>query len=165
MPEEAAFLGNIEISGIKPRPAGEANIVVEISVDVNGILRCKAKIDDIIKDITLQLKSESSSEITHLGKDEKRVLRWKKAINKIKDTQKKAKLLVLLGKYPNEIDSKTIRKEIKDAFNIQEWTEYLDTVTLDDDKKVLKHMIYNYPEHYSESDVNDFISEIQQRES
>lgn len=165
LPEEAAFLGNIEISGIKPRPAGEANIVVEISVDVNGILRCKAKIDDIMKDITLQLKSESSSEITHLGKDEKRVLRWKKAINKIKDTQKKAKLLVLLGKYPNEIDSKTIRKEIKDAFNIQEWTEYLDTVTLDDDKKVLKHMIYNYPEHYSESDVNDFISEIQQRES
>lgn len=157
LPEEAAFLGKIEITGLKPRPAGEANILVEISVDVNGVLRCKAKIDDIERDITLKLKSESSVEPVALGRNEKRVLRWKKAAAKIKDLDKRNHVLSLVEGYPDTVSGKVIRDAIRDAYNVQGWKQVINKLPLDDDKKQLKCMIGGYPGEYSELQINDFI--------
>ena len=83
IPEEAAYLGNITITGIDSKPAGEPNISVDVSVDVNGVLRCKTIVDNFSRDITLELKSDVHAKT--LTREEKRIIKWRNGISEIKD--------------------------------------------------------------------------------
>ena len=155
LPEEAAYLGNIEINDIAPKPAGEPNIIVNVSVDVNGVLRCKTTVDNISKDITLQLKSDVSTKT--LSRDDKRIAKWRSIINKLTDDDTKKELSKLLGKYPKSVNAKTIRSRIKEAVNRQEWAKDLAKLNLYSNKEQLKLLINRYPDSVNEDVINNFI--------
>lgn len=155
LPEEAAYLGSIEIKDIAPKPAGEPNIIVNVSVDVNGILRCKTVVDNVSKDITLQLKSDVSTKT--LSRDDKRMTKWKIIINKLTNKSVRDDLLKLLSGYPESVDAKEVRSRIKIAVNMQEWEQTLNKLGLDSNKKKLKSLIKNYPDSINEDVINNFI--------
>lgn len=162
LPEEAAYLGNIVIDGIEAKPAGEPNISVDVSVDVNGILRCKTVVDHFSRDITLALKSDVQQKT--LSREDKRILKWKNSIKRIKDNNKKAELENLLALYPEHVDAKTIRSSIKDAMNLEEWQEILTKMTLQEHKDGLTSMLAKYPSDCSEEEIRTYIENVRVQE-
>ena len=157
IPEEAAYLGNITITGITPKPAGEPDISVDVSVDVNGILRCKTVVDSFSKDITLELKSDAPQKT--LSREEKRVIKWRNGINVIKNKARREELERMLEQYPKYVDAKTIRNAMKSAINLDEWESALAKITIEPYKTTLKEMIAEYPSKKSEEEINEYVSE------
>ena len=157
IPEEAAYLGNITITGITPKPAGEPDISVDVSVDVNGILRCKTVVDSFSKDITLELKSDAPQKT--LSREEKRVIKWRNGINVIKNRARREELERMLEQYPKYVDAKTIRNAMKSAINLDEWESALAKITIEPYKSTLKEMIAEYPSKKSEEEINEYVSE------
>jgi len=157
IPEEAAYLGNITITGIEPKPAGEPDISVDVSVDVNGILRCKTVVDSFSRDITLELNSDAPQKT--LSREEKRVIKWRNGISAIKNKERREALESLLEKYPKYIDAKAIRSAIKDAVNLDAWEVTLAKLTLEPYKSTLKEMLVEYPDKKSEEEINTYVSE------
>lgn len=157
IPEEAAYLGNITITGIEPKPAGEPDISVDVSVDVNGILRCKTVVDSFSRDITLELNSDAPQKT--LSREEKRIIKWRNGISAIKNKERREALESLLEKYPKYIDAKAIRSAIKDAVNLDGWETTLAKLTLEPYKSTLKEMLVEYPDKKSEEEINTYVSE------
>lgn len=162
IPEEAAYLGNITITGIDPKPAGEPNISVDVSVDVNGVLRCKTVVDSFSRDITLELKSDAHAKT--LTREEKRIIKWRNGISEIKDKARREQLEKMLEQYPKYIDAKTIRNAMKEAINLDGWETTLAKLTLEPYKSVLKEMIAEYPNKKSEEEINEYVSEALNKE-
>ena len=150
-------MGNITITGIEPKPAGEPDISVDVSVDVNGILRCKTVVDSFSRDITLELNSDAPQKT--LSREEKRVIKWRNGISAIKNKERREALESLLEKYPKYIDAKTIRNAIKDAVNLDAWEATLTKLTLEPYKSTLKEMLAEYPDKKSEEEINTYVSE------
>lgn len=157
IPEEAAYLGNITITGIEPKPAGEPDISVDVSVDVNGILRCKTVVDSFSRDITLELNSDAPQKT--LSREEKRIIKWRNGISAIKNKERREALESLLEKYPKYIDAKAIRSAIKDAVNLDGWETTIAKLTLEPYKSTLKEMLAEYPDKKGEEEINTYVSE------
>lgn len=157
IPEEAAYLGNITITGIEPKPAGEPNISVDVSVDVNGILRCKTVVDSFSRDITLELKSDVHAKT--LTREEKRIIKWRNGINEIKNDSRRKELESLLEQYPKYVNAKTIRNAMKEAINLDGWESALAKITLEPYKSKLKEMLKGYPATVTEEEISFYVSE------
>ena len=56
--DEANYIGEIEVTGIPPRPAGEVSVTVSLSLDINGILKAEARIQAGYNAITTRIEYE-----------------------------------------------------------------------------------------------------------
>ena len=110
-PEECVSLGKLAITGIEPRPAGDANLGISISITADNVLSCKARVDGIIKELKLSLAGEAKA--VQLTRAQKNVINWKALAKGRKD---EAELLKKIEEYAKTED-KSLRAEIVAALS------------------------------------------------
>lgn len=77
-PTECAMLGTLVIEGLAPKPAGEPEVIVNVTVNASSILELSATVDGIHQSIRLNLSG--ANQATHkLNKDEKAIARIRRA--------------------------------------------------------------------------------------
>lgn len=108
IPENCLEIGTIRIDNIRKAPKGEVKVGISLTINADSILKCKTVVDDIYKEIELDLNSiESKKELT---KEEKFLLRCKRAAESMdKETRK-----TLLEMIENNIDIKIIKDFMKE---------------------------------------------------
>lgn len=97
--DDCVPLGTIRLTGIKPRPAGEPNLAVTISISADRQLKCTAVVDGISKDIVLDLTGDVTNSKT-LTRDEKLIKRWRATAEKL-DPEDREQLISLIDQYPS----------------------------------------------------------------
>ena len=100
IPEECDVLCNLLIDGIKPAPAGEPDLSITLSINVDGILKCTAKIDDITKEIEISINGKSNTK--SVSKEEKMIKRWRNFAEQLGETEKN-ELLNMIDMYPDKV--------------------------------------------------------------
>lgn len=162
---DAAYLGNLEITGIKERPAGEVDVVVTTSIDLNGILRCSASVDGVTKKVELKLKSEVSQETSSEpeSRENRRIHRWRLAANRLKDSNARERIIGMLNGYPDEVSSDEIRNAISIALDKEEWGKTAKTLTVLENRANLLRLIENYDGSEKEK-IEDLIKVYQEEE-
>lgn len=116
--KECISLGRLEITGIKKKPAGEPVLSVIVSISADRLMKCKASIDGIEKELKLNLAGEATGETVKLSKVEKRALRWKNAASKVKDDSVREKLHSLIDNYEKS-PSDSVKYEIEQLIRSQ----------------------------------------------
>ena len=99
-PEECAFLGTLEFTGITKAPAGAPDLLMVLTVNVDCILTCKGVIDGVEKELTLNLDTSSDVSQKKDQIQDKNVIRWRRFAAGL-STDKKAELLRLIEEYQN----------------------------------------------------------------
>lgn len=115
VPEECDVLCNLSIDGIKPAPAGEPDLAITLSINVDGILKCTAKIDDITKEIEVSTNGKGKTEKT--SKEEKIIRRWRAFADQLNDKEKD-ELLKLIDLYPEKASKSLIVSYIQSHRNV-----------------------------------------------
>lgn len=116
--KECISLGKLVIDGIAPKPAGEPSLSLTISVSADRLMKCKASVDGIEKELELNLAGEVSQDAQKLSRHEKNILRWKSTINKFTDEAERIRLLQLVDDYEKCV-SETVKAEIVDGIREQ----------------------------------------------
>lgn len=95
IPEECSELGMLTIENKEMGPAGTVGVIVKLSVDSNGLLKCYAKVGEHFKEITLQniLGRQNS---TQLNLREKKLVKWTTFVNKMEEGSQKEQLSRML---------------------------------------------------------------------
>lgn len=111
--DECVPLGSLRIDDIEPRPAGEAELQVIVSITANRLMKCMAKIDGIEKELTLDLSGDLGERtgVTR-SRDEKILARLKRA-GILMGEEKRAALEGLLNDYESGDGSVSI-EDIKE---------------------------------------------------
>lgn len=107
-PEECTYLGHLIIDNLEPKPAGEAQIVVNLSVNANGLLKVSVSIDDKVKEVTLTNLFASKDEkkpTNPINKNNRKLNRWRAFANSLSDP---SELNELLDKFENGEISQSI---------------------------------------------------------
>lgn len=127
-PEECVELGSVYFDEIEPRPAGVPNLILKLTVNVDGLLICEASIDGVHK--TLELRLGGNGKAKELTKDEKNYIRFKKMAEKISNADFAAKYNSLLDIYQRVCNSGD-EKAKSEAINtlMKTYREYLDNET------------------------------------
>lgn len=101
--EECIELGSLEITDIKPKKAGEPNLIVTIAVSADSIMTCSASVDGIKQTLTLNLAGEvdTQQQASVLTRAQKSIIKWKAIAEKCDDESAKTKLLSLISDYEN----------------------------------------------------------------
>lgn len=114
--EECTFLGTLKIDNIPKGPAGTVPILVKLTVNAEGLLKCAVKVGDIFEEKTLvnlfagtiEKKEPSKEGIT---KDltpiqARKYNRWKRFASTTKDAEVGKLLLTLLEEYVNDNENR-----------------------------------------------------------
>lgn len=73
--DECVSLGKLVLTGIQPRPAGEATLSVTISINADRLMTCIAMIDGRKEEITIDLSGDTSNKAVNKDDKQIRVLR------------------------------------------------------------------------------------------
>lgn len=73
--DECVSLGKLVLTGIQPRPAGEATLSVTISINADRLMTCIATIDGRKEEITIDLSGDTSNKTVNKDDKQIRVLR------------------------------------------------------------------------------------------
>ena len=97
--EECTYLGNLIINNIPRKPAGEVSVIVNLSINAQGILKCTVNVDGkkYEKELVNLLKGEITNKKAEGPKDRK-VLRWLTFADSL-DEDNKLKLKRLIDEY------------------------------------------------------------------
>lgn len=113
-PEECTYLGHLVIGNLEPKPAGEAKIIVNLSVNANGLLKVSVSIDDKLKEVTLTNLFASKDKIEKpksINKNSRKLNRWREFA---KSLDNPSELNSLLDKFEKgEVDQNVIINYIK----------------------------------------------------
>lgn len=113
-PEECTYLGHLVIDNLEPKPAGEAKIIVNLSVNANGLLKVSVSIDDKLKEVTLTNLFASKDKIENpksINKNSRKLNRWREFA---KSLDNPSELNSLLDKFEKgEVDQNVIINYIK----------------------------------------------------
>ena len=97
--EECTYLGNLIINNIPKRPAGGVSVIVNLSINAQGILKCTVNVEGKVyeKELVNLLKGEVTDKKDNAPKDRK-VLRWLTFADSL-DEDNKLKLKRLIDEY------------------------------------------------------------------
>lgn len=109
--ESCVHLGTLKISGIAPKPAGEPDLAVTLSVSADRQLKCSASVDGITKELTLDLTGDMTNSKA-LTTDEKLIARWKATAAKMEEDLR-TQLYALIEQYP-AVSKETIMNFIRE---------------------------------------------------
>lgn len=108
-PEECVELGGIAISGIKKAPKGVPDLGIQLTINADCMLTCKAAIDGVFKEVKLNLNSVDRKK--SLAEDP-RILRWHRSIKKLPEDVRE-EIEGMLEKYPSVYSAKDIGDAIR----------------------------------------------------
>lgn len=127
-PEECVELGSVYFDEIEPRPAGVPNLVLKLTVNVDGLLTCEASIDGVVK--TLELKLGGNGKAKELSKDEKNIIRFSKMAEKITNPEFAQNFNNLLDSYKKACEAADEAYKSKIVSTLMKtYREYLDNET------------------------------------
>ena len=109
-PEECIELGKIVIDGIEKAPKGVPDLAIQLSVNTDCLLTCKAAINGVYKEKKLSLNAVSDK--GNSTQEDKWVLRWKKVINRLPEDEQ-GKLLDMISGYPSVYSAKDIGNALR----------------------------------------------------
>lgn len=122
--EESRALGELLIDNLPPAPAGKLQIIVELSINVNGILNCSTTIYDPItksvpirRQLELDLSKVENKTAKKLSRDEKLIKKWKKRAAELPKKQGDILLQMIEG-YPDRYDKQAIMNFIRDSLDV-----------------------------------------------
>ena len=112
IPEECVYLGKLVIDNLPPHKKGTLSVFVTLSVDADGVLKCRTKVGNQVKEIELinVVKGEIDKSEENQENKPSRVLdkltmkkigRWRKMIEKQSDFTKKEELNRLVNDFEN----------------------------------------------------------------
>lgn len=111
--EDCVCLGELMITGIPKKKAGEPRLYVNLTITANNVLICEAVVEGIKKTLQLSLNNEESAPKEHvMAREEKCLVRWRNLAKKL-DGSKKDEFINLLDGYPSTVSADTIRDYIK----------------------------------------------------
>lgn len=105
--EECTFIGRLHIDDIPKAPKGETTIVVTLNVNADGVLKCKATVGSIIKEVELVNIFKGSKEtVSAIDKrKQKKLIRWRKQASKISHAKHKSELYDALERFESGEDN------------------------------------------------------------
>lgn len=107
--EECTYIGTLPITGIPKKKAGEVTILVTMRINADGVLKCTAKIGEIVKSIELVNlftgKDEAKINPSPKG-NAKKLTRWRNLAKKLSEDNEK-KLNEMLERYSTDGDNET----------------------------------------------------------
>lgn len=113
-PEECTYLGHLIIDNLEPKPAGKAQILVNLSVNANGLLKVSVSIDDKLKEVELTnlfASKGNGNKAKPINKNSRKINRWREFAKSLSDP---SELNSLLDKFENgEIEQAVIVNYIK----------------------------------------------------
>lgn len=104
IPEECSELGLLTLENKEMGPAGTVGVVVQLSVDSNGLLKCFAKVGDSFKEVTLKNILGKSESNRSLDLKEKQLKKWYAFANKMEDSSEKDELESLIRAFEDGSD-------------------------------------------------------------
>lgn len=112
---ECSKLGTLVVDGLPNKKAGEVNVHVTFSVDINGTLTVEVDVEGrkVVKELKGALNSEGVKDVKSMSLVEKKILRWSNLIPKYVEGQKLQELLIKFA--DGEDVEKDIIKFIKTA--------------------------------------------------
>ena len=110
MPEECAELGELRIDGLPPKPAGEVDAAVMLTVNSDCILSCKVAVEGQLKEIKLSLNADKETSISNADKS---IIRWKKQAERMQEPFKE-QLLTMIAGFGNEYSKEDIARFIRE---------------------------------------------------
>lgn len=121
--DECEYLGQLAIDNLPPHKKGTLAVMVTLSVDADGVLKCRTKVGDLVKEIelinvvkgTLEDKTNTNDKIKTLDKVTiKKIGRWRKMIEKQDNMDKREELNSLVNAFENgNIDEDYLVEEMQ----------------------------------------------------
>lgn len=114
--EECTYIGSLVIKDIPKGKAGSVKVKVAMTINADGVLKCRATIGNIDRSIELTNlftgKEDNPSPLTDI--DMKKYNRWKRLVNRIDNPKKQSEFKQLLENFKNhKADEKVIVEFIK----------------------------------------------------
>lgn len=96
--EECTYLGNLLITDIPRKPAGEVKVFVNLSIDARGILKCSVSVNGkkTEKELVNLLKGDIKKPVNKVAN--KKIIRWRNFAETL-ESEKKSRLTLLLNEY------------------------------------------------------------------
>ena len=96
--EECTYLGNLLITDIPRKPAGEVKVFVNLSIDARGILKCSVSVNGkkTEKELVNLLKGDIKKPVNKVAN--KKLIRWRNFAETL-ESEKKSRLTLLLNEY------------------------------------------------------------------
>lgn len=107
---ECIPIGKLHIDGLEKKPAGEVLIKVQITINSESILVCSCTIDDVTRQLEVDLSSVKTE--APESKD-KYLVRWQKQAAQM-ESPLKEEFLEILSQYPDKMDRRAVMKWIKE---------------------------------------------------
>jgi molecular chaperone DnaK (HSP70) len=112
--EESRYLGSIKYTDFKPGKAGEVSVLVEMSVDTNGLLTCSTSVQGKRKKVELLNLLGRKGADPLLERKNKKAIRWKKYAESLKDESISRDLFETIEKYVSgEVDESIVVEKIR----------------------------------------------------
>lgn len=105
--EECTFIGRLHIDDIPKAPKGDITVTVTLNVNADGLLKCKATVGSITKEVELvnMFKGNAESPVALDKRKQKKLVRWRKQVLKVKDAKHKEELFEQLDKFEHGEDN------------------------------------------------------------
>lgn len=116
IPEECSYLGRLEVDDLPKGKSGEIVIAITLSVNADGVLKCTAKINNIVKTLELvNIFKGNKSNTTMDDRTKKKLTRWRRQAIKLENKDNREKLLASLDEFEKgNLSEKDITKLIKE---------------------------------------------------
>lgn len=115
---EACKLGTLVIDKLPKGKKGEIEIMIRLSIDVRGLLKCSVKIYNVVtkeppveRELELKLNAGNVEQENTLSKDAKMKIRWMNFADTLSGSDKE-EFIEMVNAYPHDVTAKEIQAKI-----------------------------------------------------